>query len=178
MFKKVDPKQSFPKMEEEILKFWDENKIFEVYMNEVWVTDALTVGREIYMSEIEEIMTELRKMDWNVVTPITINNNYASKLLQFESSKPCNATNVLKAVNMMQEAYKKYPVDGVIVQYHNERMSKVYNVPVYHIEIRMNDNNNVHMGEFLKDVCDISGGGHKNAAGGDLFSTTLDELFK
>jgi isoleucyl-tRNA synthetase len=28
-FKKVDPKQSFPKMEEEILKFWDEKKIFE-----------------------------------------------------------------------------------------------------------------------------------------------------
>jgi len=28
-FKKVDPKQSFPKMEEEILKFWKENKIFE-----------------------------------------------------------------------------------------------------------------------------------------------------
>lgn len=29
MFKKVDQKQSFPKMEEEILKFWEENKIFE-----------------------------------------------------------------------------------------------------------------------------------------------------
>ena len=28
-FKKVDPKQSFPKMEEEILKFWAEQKIFE-----------------------------------------------------------------------------------------------------------------------------------------------------
>ncbi len=28
-FKKVDPKMSFPKMEEEILKYWDENKIFE-----------------------------------------------------------------------------------------------------------------------------------------------------
>jgi isoleucyl-tRNA synthetase len=28
-FKKVDPKVSFPKMEEEILLFWDENKIFE-----------------------------------------------------------------------------------------------------------------------------------------------------
>ena len=28
-FKKVDTRQSFPKMEEEILKFWDENKIFE-----------------------------------------------------------------------------------------------------------------------------------------------------
>ena len=28
-FKKVDSKQSFPKMEEEILKFWEENKIFE-----------------------------------------------------------------------------------------------------------------------------------------------------
>lgn len=28
-FKKVDPKMSFPKMEEEILRFWDENKIFE-----------------------------------------------------------------------------------------------------------------------------------------------------
>jgi len=28
-FKKVEPKQSFPKMEEEILKFWEENKIFE-----------------------------------------------------------------------------------------------------------------------------------------------------
>jgi isoleucyl-tRNA synthetase len=29
MFKSVDPKQSLPKMEEEILKFWDEEKIFE-----------------------------------------------------------------------------------------------------------------------------------------------------
>ncbi|EKE20100.1 MAG: hypothetical protein ACD_8C00056G0025 [uncultured bacterium] len=29
MFKKVDPKQSLPEMEKEILKFWDENKIFE-----------------------------------------------------------------------------------------------------------------------------------------------------
>lgn len=28
-FKKVDPKQTFPKMEEEVLKFWNENKIFE-----------------------------------------------------------------------------------------------------------------------------------------------------
>jgi isoleucyl-tRNA synthetase len=28
-FKKVDPKMSFPKMEEEILSFWDENRIFE-----------------------------------------------------------------------------------------------------------------------------------------------------
>ena len=28
-FKKVDPKMSFPRMEEEILKFWDENGIFE-----------------------------------------------------------------------------------------------------------------------------------------------------
>lgn len=29
MFKKVDPKQSFPQMEEEVLKYWNENKIFE-----------------------------------------------------------------------------------------------------------------------------------------------------
>ena len=29
MFKKVDPKQTFPKMEEEILKFWNDNNIFE-----------------------------------------------------------------------------------------------------------------------------------------------------
>lgn len=28
-FKKVDPKQSFPKMEEEVLKFWQENNIFK-----------------------------------------------------------------------------------------------------------------------------------------------------
>lgn len=28
-FKKIDPKQTFPKMEEEVLKFWNENKIFE-----------------------------------------------------------------------------------------------------------------------------------------------------
>ena len=28
-FKKVDPKVSFPKMEEEILKYWEDNKIFE-----------------------------------------------------------------------------------------------------------------------------------------------------
>ena len=157
---------------------FDENKIFEVYMNKVWVIDALTVGREVYMSEIEEIMTELRNLDWNVVTPPHINNNYVPKLLQFEPNKSFNATNVLKAVNMMQEAYKKYPVDGVIVQYHSERLSKVYNLPVYHVEIRMNENNEMHMGEFLKDVCDISGGGHKNAAGGDLFASTLDEVFK
>ncbi|MDQ1284310.1 MAG: isoleucyl-tRNA synthetase [Patescibacteria group bacterium] len=29
MFKKVDPKMSLPKMEEDIIKFWEENKIFE-----------------------------------------------------------------------------------------------------------------------------------------------------
>ncbi|NTU66457.1 MAG: isoleucine--tRNA ligase [Candidatus Moranbacteria bacterium] len=29
MFKKVDPKRTLPKMEEEILKFWNENRIFE-----------------------------------------------------------------------------------------------------------------------------------------------------
>jgi isoleucyl-tRNA synthetase len=29
MFKKVDPKVSFPKMEEEILKYWEDNRIFE-----------------------------------------------------------------------------------------------------------------------------------------------------
>ncbi|MDR3151051.1 MAG: hypothetical protein LBU14_05780 [Candidatus Peribacteria bacterium] len=29
MFTKVNPKQSFPKLEEQILKFWQENKIFE-----------------------------------------------------------------------------------------------------------------------------------------------------
>src|SRR3989338_6110822 len=29
MFRKIDTKQSFPKMEEEILNFWEENKIFE-----------------------------------------------------------------------------------------------------------------------------------------------------
>ena len=29
MFKKVDPKKTFPKMEEEVLKFWNENKVFE-----------------------------------------------------------------------------------------------------------------------------------------------------
>ncbi len=29
MFKKVNPKQSFPEMEKEVLKFWEENKIFE-----------------------------------------------------------------------------------------------------------------------------------------------------
>ncbi|MFA7209500.1 MAG: isoleucine--tRNA ligase [Parcubacteria group bacterium] len=29
MFKKIDPKTTFPKMEEEILKFWEENNIFE-----------------------------------------------------------------------------------------------------------------------------------------------------
>jgi isoleucyl-tRNA synthetase len=29
MFEKVDPKQPLPKMEEEIVKFWEENKIFE-----------------------------------------------------------------------------------------------------------------------------------------------------
>lgn len=29
MFKKVDPRQSFPQLEEEVLKFWDENRIFD-----------------------------------------------------------------------------------------------------------------------------------------------------
>jgi isoleucyl-tRNA synthetase len=29
MFNKVNPKQSFPKLEEEILKFWKKEKIFE-----------------------------------------------------------------------------------------------------------------------------------------------------
>ena len=29
MFKKVDPKVSFPQLEEETLKYWEENKIFE-----------------------------------------------------------------------------------------------------------------------------------------------------
>lgn len=29
MFKKIDPKQSFPKLEEEIIKFWEGNKTFE-----------------------------------------------------------------------------------------------------------------------------------------------------
>ena len=29
MFKKIDPKMKFPEMEKEILKFWEENKIFE-----------------------------------------------------------------------------------------------------------------------------------------------------
>jgi len=29
MFNPVDPKQSLPKMEEEVLKFWEENGIFE-----------------------------------------------------------------------------------------------------------------------------------------------------
>ena len=29
MFKKIDPKIKFPEMEKEILKFWEENKIFE-----------------------------------------------------------------------------------------------------------------------------------------------------
>jgi isoleucyl-tRNA synthetase len=28
-FTKVNPKQSFPELEEQILKFWQENKIFE-----------------------------------------------------------------------------------------------------------------------------------------------------
>jgi isoleucyl-tRNA synthetase len=29
MYKKVTPKQSFPKLEEEVLAFWNENKIFD-----------------------------------------------------------------------------------------------------------------------------------------------------
>src|SRR5690606_36949909 len=29
MFQKVDPKQSFPKLEEDVLKYWKENKLFE-----------------------------------------------------------------------------------------------------------------------------------------------------
>lgn len=32
-FEKVNPKQSFPKLEEEIMKFWQENKIFEESVN-------------------------------------------------------------------------------------------------------------------------------------------------
>ena len=34
MFKKVESQVSFPKMEEEILKFWDEQKIFEKSISE------------------------------------------------------------------------------------------------------------------------------------------------
>jgi len=33
MFKKVDTKQSLPKIEEDVLKFWEENKIFEKSVN-------------------------------------------------------------------------------------------------------------------------------------------------
>ena len=29
MFKPIDPKPDFPKLEEEILKFWEDNKVFE-----------------------------------------------------------------------------------------------------------------------------------------------------
>ena len=157
---------------------FDENKIYEVYLNKLWLTDALNIGREMYMLEIDEITEEIRRSNWNVVSTTNSNNNYAPKLLQIESEKSLNVTNALKVANQMQEAYKKYPIDGVIVQYYHERLSKVYKAPVYHIEIRMNDNNVMHMGEFLKDVCDISGGGHKNAAGGDLFASTLEQLFK
>jgi isoleucyl-tRNA synthetase len=32
-FEKVNPKQSFPKLEEKILDFWQENKIFEESIN-------------------------------------------------------------------------------------------------------------------------------------------------
>jgi isoleucyl-tRNA synthetase len=39
-FKKVDPKQSFPKLEEEILKFWKENKIFEKSVGNRDVSDS------------------------------------------------------------------------------------------------------------------------------------------
>jgi isoleucyl-tRNA synthetase len=28
-FNNVNPKQSFPELEEQVLKFWEENKIFE-----------------------------------------------------------------------------------------------------------------------------------------------------
>ncbi|HOT59545.1 MAG TPA: class I tRNA ligase family protein, partial [Spirochaetales bacterium] len=34
MFESVDPKINFPKMEEEILKFWEEHKIFQRSINE------------------------------------------------------------------------------------------------------------------------------------------------
>jgi len=34
MFKKVDPKQSFPDLEEDVLKFWKKNKIFEKSLNQ------------------------------------------------------------------------------------------------------------------------------------------------
>src|SRR4030065_2692789 len=41
MFKSVDSKQSFPEMEENILKFWEENKIFEKSLE-------LRKGAELY----------------------------------------------------------------------------------------------------------------------------------
>lgn len=31
-FKKIDPKMKLPEMEKEVLKFWEENKIFEKSM--------------------------------------------------------------------------------------------------------------------------------------------------
>jgi isoleucyl-tRNA synthetase len=40
-FKKIDPKMKFPQMEEEILKFWEENKIFEKSLEN-------RKGKEIY----------------------------------------------------------------------------------------------------------------------------------
>ena len=156
---------------------FSENSIYKVYKSRILLNDALTIGHEIYMTEISEITNEINKTNWNIVKTTKDGQNSCS-LLQIEPTKSLNATNALAVANKIQIEQNKPSFDGVIVQYHSERMSKVYNLPVYHVEIRMNDNNEMHMGEFLKDVCDISGGGHKNAAGGDLFSTTLDEVFK
>jgi isoleucyl-tRNA synthetase len=33
MFKKVNPRQNFPEMEKDVLKFWKEDKIFEKSVN-------------------------------------------------------------------------------------------------------------------------------------------------
>ena len=43
-FEKVDPKQSFPKLEENIQKFWTENKIFQK-----------SLDKNIFSYEIENI---------------------------------------------------------------------------------------------------------------------------
>ena len=158
-----------------------EDKIFEVYSNKVCLNDALDIGNKLYSKEFADIAEEIRKSNWSVVRVACLDGqDYVPrlKLLHLTSEISINATNALAVANQMQSQYNHPPIDGVLVEYYSERLSQQHNDVVCHVEIRMNDHNTVHMGEFLKDICDISGGGHMNAAGGDLFATTLDAVFK
>ena len=61
-FKKVDPKQSFPKMEEEVLKFWQENNIFKKSIeNREWSEEFNLAG------ELKDVIPRFQTMKWKKV---------------------------------------------------------------------------------------------------------------